>query len=365
MKIEQTILKNGLGLVAKAVANRPTLPVLAHVKLSIENDNLNLTTTDLEKSISVNIECQTEIDETWDTTIPFSLFNEYISSLNDTIELSYEDLNGNLSIECNQTTGVFKTLDATEFPIALQIPDTQPLEFNCAELAVQLSSVLFGASADEARPILTGVLFQAKNDIFTTVTADGFRMAVYESERKGDEFSLVIPAHFVSDLLSVISKHSQKNVKVYTTDRQAFFLLDDIIMISQLIEGHFPDYVQILPKAHSVKITVNRNNFAKEVRRLAIIARKSDNILTIDLQSEQLYLTADSPDIGAVEGFVDATIEGELYTTNANCNFLLAALAVLDKDIIIEQNGTATPIKLYSDENCTQIIMPMHKKSAE
>lgn len=364
MKIQQQVLKEGLTDISRFIESRVTLPVLAHVKLECADKKLTLTGTNLEACVVKSVVCHTEPDEEWATTVPFSLFNEYVGSLSGEIDLVTDATS--ITVTCGKSEATMKTVDAEEFPLVPVLPETKPMLFECDELTAQLASVVFAAATDQNRPVLTGVYLKSNGEKLTSATADGYRMAVYTTKREGEPFALIVPATFVSALLGVISKNNHKQAQVYAANNQAFFVLDDSTqMITQLIEGNFPDYTQILPKSHTVRAIVDKSEMAREVKRMGIFARQSDGILQIEYAADQIRLTANTVDVGESEGFVKTNCTGEFFQTAANYQYLLdAVLACGNGKIVLEQDGKARPLKLYPESypDNTQVVMPMHIK---
>jgi DNA polymerase-3 subunit beta len=362
MKIEQYELSKPLSDVGLFVASKPTIPVLSHVKLECDHNVFTLKTSDLEAFCIRRAKCLSK--EVWETTVPFTLFNDLVSGLSGQIELVYSDTE--LGIICGNIETGLKTVDATEFPVVPEQPDVKPLEFESKELIAQLASVVSMAATDENRPILTGVYLNSDGQKMVAVTADGFRMAVYTTIHQGDKFSMVIPAKFISSLLKIISKSECKTVTVYHTTNQAIFELDEnTVLISQLIEGRFPDWTQIMPKTKQVTAVVDKKEFLHQVKLLGIIASKSNNILTLEFQDDKIKLSANTTDVGDGDSDVNAKVDGEQFESAINHKFLTQTLNTMTGKIVIEQGGKARPIKIYpeNNENNCHVIMPMHIKS--
>jgi len=357
MRIEQQTLKEALSDVGRFIPSRPTLPVLSNVKMEV-NGNLTMTSTNLEAFCTKTVECQTD-NEVWQTTVPFSLFNDYVNSLSGTIEIVYQE--ASIKIVCGKTEITIRTIDASEYPLIPEIPDVEPIVFQSQDLVKQLSSVVFAAATDENRPILTGVYFRSDGEKLVTAAADGYRMAVYTANLQGDRFEMVIPAKFIASLIAIVSNDTV-TMNAYHNNSQAIFAMENVTLVAQLIEGQFPDFTQILPKSKTVTIIVDQKDLLHKIKQIGIIARKSSNILTISYQEDKVEITAQTADIGAAISEIEAAVDGEYFETASNYIFLVQALSTMSGKIVIEQGGSARPIKLYpenNDVNC-HVIMPMH-----
>jgi DNA polymerase-3 subunit beta len=237
-----------------------------------------------------------------------------------------------------------------------------------------IDQVVFAAATDESRPILTGVLVQFDEDSMTMAAADGFRLSVKAtplSQYAGEPTEVIIPARALMEL-SRISADQEQPVEVIITParKQILFHLQSIDLVSQLIEGKFPDYNQIIPKGYATRTILETSSFLKAARVSHLFARDSANIIKLEvipagdeLMNGQITLVATSAELGDNVADVDASIEGEPLEIAFNAKYLIDVLSVIESpQVALETTAASSPgvIRPIGDDQFTHVIMPMH-----
>ncbi len=375
----QENLSKGLAIVGRAVASRPTLPVLSHILLSAEESRLKLAATDLELFIVCWIGAQVQTEGSM--TLPARLFADLVNSLpQERIDL---DLDGStLHLSCGRNQADVKGIDAGEFPVIPSIQEdvvsTSQVYLEADLLRQMIARVVFAAAADESRPILTGVLARFDEDMLTMAAADGFRLSVCSarlSTPAPQSISIVIPAKSLTELARV-SGDVKEPIGMYVTPSRSQVLFNlqgrtdgifGVDMVSQLIEGSFPDYKQIIPKSFATRTILNTQEFLKACKMANIIARSEANIVQLDIDPNgQVQITATSAETGDSTNQLDAVVEGQTCTIAFNVRFLIDALSVISNaQVILETSSSASPgmLKPVGDESFVHVIMPMHVRS--
>jgi DNA polymerase-3 subunit beta len=237
-----------------------------------------------------------------------------------------------------------------------------------------IDQVVFAAATDESRPILTGVLVQFNEDRLTMAAADGFRLSVKATTLKqnfGDLSELIIPARALMELARVSADQEQPVEVIITPARkQILFHMQDVDLVSQLIEGKFPDYNQIIPKGYTTRTVMETNSFLKAVRVSHLFARDSANIVKLEitpsgdeLMNGRVTLVATSAELGDNVADVDASIEGNPVEIAFNAKYLIDVLSIIDSpQVVLETSAPASPgvIRAIGDDKFTHVIMPMH-----
>ncbi|HXW01649.1 MAG TPA: DNA polymerase III subunit beta, partial [Anaerolineae bacterium] len=283
----QENLAKGLSIVGRAVASRSTLPVLSNVMLATDNGQLKLSATNLE--IGINCWVGAKVIEEGAITVPARLLGEFINSLPpERIDMKLDESTQTLNLRCARFESNIKGIDAQEFPIVptASIGDVA-LRLEPSSLKAMIDQVVFAAATDESRPILTGVLVQFNEDNLTMAAADGFRLSVKAATLKqnfGDMMEVIIPARALMELGRVTGDQEQPVEVIITPARkQILFHLQDIDLVSQLIEGKFPDYNQIIPKGYATRSVMDTGSFLKAVRVSHLFARDSANIVKLEI----------------------------------------------------------------------------------
>ncbi len=370
----QENLAKGLSIVGRAVAGRSTLPILANVLLATDKGQLKLAATNLE----IGISCWTgaKVEQEGSVTIPAKLLSDFVNSLPpERIDLTLDPQTQTLNLKCSRYESNIKGISAEEFPIITTAEDGEKaIKLDPSSLREMIEKVVFAAATDESRPILTGVLVQFNEDNLTMAAADGYRLSVKSAkviENSHDMMEVVIPGRALTELAR-ISGDQEESVEVIITPsrKQILFHLSNIDLVSQLIEGKFPDYTQIIPKSHTTRTILETSSFLKAVKLSSLFARDSSNIVKLQItpaneetQSGRVTLTANSSESGNSAAEVDAMIEGDALQIAFNAKYLMDVLAIMDTpQVALETTTEASPGSIHpiGDEQFTHIIMPMH-----
>lgn len=372
VSVLQENLARGLSVVSRAVSPRSTLPVLSNVLVATDEGRLRLSATNLELGITCWIGAKVEEDGA--TTVPARTFTDLVNTLtNERVDMSLTVRTQTLNVRAGSSTTDIKCIDAQEFP-PLPIPDLAGgVQIKVEDLKELIRQVVFAASTDEARPILTGVKVQVEGDRITMAAADGFRLSVRSAElasADGQPISAVIPARALNELGRIIGDGSEMVTMVVPPGRgQVIFRTKDVELVSQLIEGTFPEYEQIIPQSYETRTVLSTAAFLKACRQAEIFAREGSHIARIDIspggemQPGTVEISAQSEETGSNETVVDATIEGAPILIAFNVRFLREVLDVITTpDVALETSQPASPgvIRPVGDDHFLHVIMPMH-----
>lgn len=251
------------------------------------------------------------------------------------------------------------------------------LQINILDLKEMIQQVAFAASDDQARPVLTGVLVKVNDDQITMAAADGFRLSVRKatlSSPASKPISALIPARAMTELARIASDGDQQVTMVLPPGRgQVVFRLRDIELVSQLIEGNFPDYEQIIPRRHETRVVLSTTAFSKAVKQAEILAREGSYTARLnirpgsELQPGQVEVSSQSDETGFNQSVVDATIEGQPLLIAFNVRFLREVLDVIPtQNVALETTRETSPGLLRpvggqaDDGEYLHVIMPMH-----
>jgi DNA polymerase-3 subunit beta len=372
----QENLAHGLGIVSRAVSPRSTLPVLSNILVATDEGRLRLSATNLELSITTWIGAK--IHEEGSTTVPARTFTDLVGTLSDNqVEMELNIRNQTLNLRCGASNTDLKCIDAQEFPPMPAADLDRGLEINVADLKEMIGQVVFAASTDEARPILTGVLITVYDEKITLASADGFRLSVRTSQLSSpttNPINAVIPARALSELSRIASDGDQTITMVMPPGRsQVVFRLRDAELISQLIEGTFPDYEQIIPRSCQTRAVLSTSAFLKSCKQAEIFAREGSHIARIDitpggeLQPGTVEVSSQSEETGYSQNIVDASIEGPQLLIAFNVRFLREVLDVINTpNVALETTSDTSPGVIRpvggqdGQDDFLHVIMPMH-----
>jgi len=374
MKISvlQENLAHGLNIVSRAVSPRSTLPVLANVLVATDEGRLRLSATNLELGITCWIGAK--IMEEGSTTVPARTFTELVSTLADKqVDMSLTVRTQTLNMQCGSSNTDLKCIDSQEFPPMPTLDLTDGIQINVADFKEMIQQVAFAASTDEARPILTGVLITVDGEMITLAAADGFRLSVRKAALSSGvprPVSATIPARALTELARIAGDGDQAITMVLPPGRgQVIFHLKDVELVSQLIEGAFPDYEQIIPRGYQTRSVLSTSAFLKACKQAEIFAREGSHIARInitpggELKPGTIMISGQSEETGFNQTEIDASIEGPPLLIAFNVRFLREVLDVIKTpNVALETTLDTAPgvIRPVGENSFLHVIMPMH-----
>ena len=369
----QENLARGLSIVSRAVSPRSTLPVLSNILIASDEGRLRLSATNLELGITCWIAAR--IDEEGSTTVPARTFNDLVNTLpGDQVQLSLDVKTQNLHVKGGASNNDIKCIDAQEFP-PLPVPEMEgAVQLNVADFKEMIQQVAFAASTDEARPVLMGVLLHVEKDKLTMAAADGFRLSVRKavlSNPVPQPLNLIIPARALNELARVAGDSEEPIYMVSPKNRgQVLFRVKDVEVVSQLIDGTFPDYQQIIPRNYKSRTLVSTASLLKACKQAEIFAREGSNVARFDIkqangemQPSEVEISATSEETGKNETIVEATVDGGSVLIAFNVKFLREALEVIrTPNVALETSAANAPgvVRPVGDDDFLHVIMPMH-----
>jgi len=371
VKVTQQNLAHGLGVVSRAVSPRSTLPVLANILLASDEGRLRLSATNLEMGITCWVPAN--IDEEGSTTVPARTISDLVGTLpQDVITLDLDSKHQELSVHSGSGETKIKGIDAQEFPPFPAVEATDGIQLNVNDFKEMIQQVVFSASTDEARPVLQGVLMKVAESEVVLAATDGFRISVRNAALKAPvtaPLSAIIPARALGELAR-IAENGEENIQMLMPAGrgQVIFHMKDVELVSQLIEGNFPDYNAIIPRAFKTHSVVSTESFLKSCKQAEVIARDSNYVIRLDITPKgnepgMIKISALSEETGSSDITVDANIDGAELAIAFNVRFLREVLEVIKtSSLTIDTNANNTPamIKPLGDDNYTHVIMPMH-----
>jgi len=367
LSLLQENLNLALGNVSRFVSSKSQLPILNNILLSTDQGRLKLSATNLD--LSINYWIGAKIEEEGSITIPSKEITEFISYLpTGKLDLSVKE-NNLLTLSSEKTESNFTTMPAVDFPEFPSINPDTAFEIDLDVLTQAISQIAFSAALDDSRPVLTAILCQFSNDNLTLVATDGFRLSFKKIKlsnslnlKTDKPITFLIPAKSLIEITKLAKNNKKIKIGLTSDEHQVVFILDDVELVSRLIEGDYPDYQKIIPESYNTKIYVNRDEFFQSVKIASVFAKESANVVRINIKSGILELSANAPQIGQNKASVDAKIEGENLDIAFNYKFLTDFLTICKSpEILIELNENLTPGFFHdqSDPSFTHIIMPV------
>ena len=372
MKIvcEKEKLLKGINSVIRAVPTRTTMPILEGILIQTNNNQLKLTSYDLELGIEYTMECN--VIEEGNTVVNSIMFSEIIRKLPDTdinIEINENNL---LVIECEGSLYKLATMNADEFPELPKIVIENSIETDQTILKNMIRKTIFAVSIEENRPIFTGCLFEVINNSLNVVAIDGFRMGWVSNSLSSasSNFKAVIPGKTLNEVNKIILD-SFDRIKIGVSKNQAIFEMENCKIVTRLLDGEFLNYASVIPNNWETRIRVNKNILQNCFERISLISSSS-------IEKEKKYPVKISIEVGKVtisctnqtgdakeEMFTET--EGKDLEIGVNPKYFLDALkAIDDEEIYISFGTNISPCVIKPvDEtarNYTYMILPIRMK---
>jgi len=367
----QENLNRGLSVVGRAVATRTTLPITNNVLLATDQSRLKLAATNLEMAISCWIGAK--VEEEGAITVPARLLIEFINSLpNDKVDISLPPQTKTLELKCARFEARISGVDAKDFPPIPKIEEGIATKVEVEALHQGINQVVFAAATEESRPVLTGVDAEFDGDLLTLAAADGFRLAVYKlplATPVDQKTKVIIPARTLAELNRLMTDQEEAvEITVNPNKSQALFRLKNIELVSQLVQGTFPNYAQLIPQSYNTRVVVDVAAFLRAAKTAAIFARDGSGIVRLvitpgeELTPGKMTISARSEEIGDDVGEIDAVVEGEEAKIAFNGKYLIDVLGVLrESQVALETTNPSSPgvIRPVGVDNYIHVVMPM------
>lgn len=373
LSCSQPELSRGLSIVNRAVATRSTMPILANILIETDEDRVKLSATNLEIGITCWLDAN--VEDSGGTTIPARLLSDFVNSLPEgRVDLALNGRNNTMKIESDRYKAEIKGITSTDFPALPSIAEGVRFSLDPIQLRHMIGQVVIAAATDDTRPVLTGVLLKADPDSgrLTLAAADGFRLSVRTGELDAPldgPIQVIVPARALHELHRVANDEDDRiTVAIPPNQNQIMFQLKDIDIVSQLLEGNFPDYEKIIPREHATRAVVNTKALHGAARIASFFARDAANVIRLRFEPGDeiggtLTVTAQSAEVGGNESEIEAAIDGEPLEIAFNAKYLLDVLGVVDSEQTIFEIGgpsTAAVVRPGSETGFTHVIMPMH-----
>jgi len=367
----QENLAKGLSIVSRAVAARSTLPVLGNILLASDNARLRLSATNLELGITCWIGAK--IEEEGSTTVPAKTLVDLVNTLpQDKVEMSLVVRTQTLNLSCGRVQANIKGIDAQEFPLIPPANLDDALQLNVEDFREMINHVIFAAATDEARPILTGVLAKIEGGQVTLAAADGFRLSLrtaHLSTPNAEPIQAIIPARALAELGRVITAEEPVFMSLPPGRGQVIFHHDSVELVSQLIEGAFPDYNNVVPKNYTTRTVMSTAEFRKACKTSDIFAREAAHTARLkikpgsELTPGHVTISATAAETGDNVTELDATVDGGPVEIAFNVKYLVDVLNVIDTpNVALETATSSSPgvIRPVGRDDFLYVVMPMH-----
>ena len=367
----QENLSRGLALVGRAVATRTTLPITQNVLMETDEGRLKLSATNLELAVTTWVGAG--VEEEGAVTIPARLLTDFINSLPaERVDMELTPRPLGVSFKCARFQAHINGVDAQEFPPIPTVEEGMNARIDPQVLRTAISRVVFAAATEETRPVLTGVKIEITGQQFTLAGADGFRLAVYKGpllEHAAEDAEAIVPARTLAEVQRLLGDQDEPVELVITPSKSQILIhLKGVEIVSQLIQGAFPNYAQLIPQSSGTTAVVDVQDFSRAARAAAIFARDGGQIIRLQIVPGsdgaigKMVVTSSAEETGDNTGEIDATIDGSEAKIAFSSRYLTDVLAVMERGkVALETTTPSSPgvVKPVGDEDYVHVVMPM------
>jgi len=364
--VSSSQLLKQLQILGGVINSNNTLPILDNFLFELTNNELRISASDLETTMSTSLEV--EADETGAIAVPARLLLDILKTFAEQpLTFKVED---NHTIEISSDSGKYALAyaDGEEFPKAVELDSPSSAVLQGDILATGISKTIFASGNDDLRPVMSGVFFQLNPESLIFVATDAHKLVKYErKDIKANEAAEFIMPKKPLNLLKNILAGSDDEVKIEYNDTNARFTFGSSVLICRLIDGKYPNYEAVIPRENPNKLTLDRSSFYNSVRRVSIFSSKTTHQIRLKMAGTELKISAEDLDFSnKADERLQCSYEGDDMQIGFNSRFLMEMLNHLgSNEILLEMSlpnraGILTPVDgLEEGEEITMLVMPV------
>ncbi len=364
MKIicEQSKLINSINIVIKAVSSKTTMPILECLIIQVESDSIKLIANDLEIGIETKLEGN--IIETGQIALNAKIFSDIIRKLPNSEVTIETDENYKTTILSEKSKFTIYGFSGEEFPFLPEIEKEKSVSLSQFSLKEVIRQTVFSISDSDNSKIMSGELFEIKNNNLRVVSLDGHRISVrnVELDENYDNIKVIVPGKTLIEVSKILSGEVDSNVNMYFTDKHILFEFDDTVVLSRLIEGEYFNINQMFSADYETKVQINKNEMLKCIDRSTLLIKETDKKpIVFNITDEKIEVKMNSS-IGSMRDEINIEKSGKDILIGFNPKFLIDALRVIDDETIDIYliNPKAPCFIKDEDENYMYLILPVN-----
>ena len=379
----QSELNAALQLVSRAVATRPTHPVLANVLLTADAGTNRLSLTGFDLNLGIQTSLAASVETSGAITLPARLLGEIVSRLasDSPITLATEESGEQVQLTSSSGSYQMRGLSADDYPELPMVESGMTLKLQPAGLVQALKGTLFASSSDEAKQLLTGVHLRFNDKALEAAATDGHRLAVLQvddalqdsansSDDAAEGFAVTLPARSLREVERLMAGwRSDDPVSLFCDRGQVVFLAADQMVTSRTLEGTYPNYGQLIPDGFNRTLALDRRGLIAALERIAVLADQHNNVVKFSSQPDEgvVQISADAQDVGSGSESLPASLTGDAIQIAFNVRYVLDGLKAMASDrVVLHCNAPTTPAVLKPEGDAaafTYLVMPVQIRS--
>jgi len=358
----KNLLADGLGIVSKVASSKSTIPILECCLLVANENGLKLTAKDSEMTIATG-SIEGEVLQPGAVALDIKIFGDIVKGLpGPTIEITCDDKN---LVVVKSGKSEFKILgmNAEEFPDMPDVSKTQAYKISSLMFKNMIRQTVFSVSLDTTKPVLCGQLIDIKDEMFSLVAVDGFRISLRQSPVDGEgDAKVVVPSKTMSEVGKLLSSDGDSNTTFYVTDKHVLFELENCTVVSSLIEGEFINYENMFSPEVTTEITAHRMEMLESVERATLISKDSrKNPVRLKISDSAMAVTS-SGELGTSYEEIAIMQDGPEIEIAFNPRYLTDVMRTLeDEKVTLSFSTPLSPciIKVEDSEDYKYLVLPL------
>tara|TARA_Y100000589_G_scaffold237664_1_gene225069 strand:- start:3625 stop:4782 length:1158 start_codon:yes stop_codon:yes gene_type:complete len=376
-------LNNAIQLVSKAVATRPTHPILSNVLFTADEVTNKISLTGFDLNLGIQTSFDATVSSSGAITIPSKILSEIVAKLpnESPVSLIVEESSDNILLKSDRGSFNLKGIPSDDYPKLPFVESGTSIDINPISFLKALKMTIFSSSNDEAKQLLTGVNFKFKQKSLESAATDGHRLAVVLTEDQetnenvdnldsmSHDLSVTIPSRSLREIERLLSlKSSDNNIKLFYDKGQVVFISSNQIITTRTLEGTYPNYAQLIPDSFSKIFLFDKNLLIDSLDRISVLADQQSSVVKINIGDDNFAsISADAQDIGNAHESLPVSFDGEKIEIAFNVKYLLEGLKVIASEkVFLKCNLSTTPAVLVPDDNhnsFTYLVMPVQVRS--
>jgi DNA polymerase-3 subunit beta len=370
-------------LVSKAVASRPTHPILANLLLTADQGTNKISLTGFDLNLGIQTSFDATVNKSGAITVPSKLLSEIVNKLpsETPVSLYVDESSDNILIKSDRGSFNIKGIPSDDYPSLPFVESGTSLNIDPSSFLKALKLTIFASSSDDSKQLLTGVNFTFNLKYLESAATDGHRLAVVLVDNKEnfdekedfssneENLSVTIPTRSLREIEKLVSLRSSENsIKLFYDKGQVVFISSNQIITTRTLEGSYPNYSQLIPDNFTKLFTFNTKKIIESLERIAVLADQQSSVVKIKLNEKDLALvSADAQDIGNASELVPVSFDFDQFDIAFNVRYLLEGLKVISSEnVIFKCNLPTTPAVLVPEDNInsfTYLVMPVQVRS--
>ncbi len=368
LTIERAVLLHALGHVQSVVERRGTIPILSNVLLEAGDERLKLTATDMDLAIAEKVAA--EVGEPGATTAPAHTLYDIVRKLPEGAQVEFDGGgdDGKLTLRSGRSTFTFRCLPPADFPAMAEDDQAHEFSLSAAELRGLVDHTRFAISTEETRYYLNGIYIHATSEsgagVLRAVATDGHRLARFQVPLPAGAAEIpgvIVPRKTVQELRKLIDE-SEESIQVALSETKIRLRFGDVLLISKLIDGTFPDYERVIPSGNDKLMKVDCKQFTEAVDRVSTISTEKSRAVKLSLSKGSLTLSVTSLDDGSAVEELEVGFDDEPLEIGFNSRYLLDITQQIEGEsaqFSLADAASPTVVRDVADAAALYVLMPM------